>query len=1597
MAIDIKFDLVGNPEPPTIVLANRNGNKLGQLDVNTESIDLSDKLNDVSEFTFTLNKYVDDKLTNLWDKVVDFKLVYCKEWDMWFEIKVELDEATETIKTVFCTQLGQAELSQIMLYNIEINTEEDIERDDYKISILYDENDPKASILHRLLDKAPHYSIAYVDPTIARIQRSFSFDGTSICDAFGEIGEEIGCLFVYDSNSDVNGMPKRTISVYDLQQYCNDCKYRGEFTDICPKCNSTNIKSGYGDDTLIFVTSDELASEGIQLVTDTDSVKNCFKLEAGDDLMTATVRNCNPNGTDYIWYFSDSTKEDMSNELVEKIESYDEIYKEYYSNYKSEINTKLLDDYNVLVDKYSIYNEDLQPIPKTIVGYSALMNAYYNTIDLALYLKSGLMPSIEMSETNAEEQAKLLTPSSLSPVAVENIKTASRATANSAVLSMAKIIVKSTYKVEIENVDTTSWVDNGNGTKTWRGKFIITNYSDEEDTATSETITVQVNGDKETFIKQKIEKALNKENTDDYSISGLFKKEYDDFCKELKKYALNPLTSFYDASEACISILIAQKVGENTKSDLYKNLYTPYYNKLKAIESEIKIREDEINLIIGVYNDEGNLVTEGLQQSIEDCKSQIQNALDFESYLGEELWLDFCAYRREDKYSNENYISDGLNNAELFKRALEFIEVAENEIYKSSELQHSISATLNNLLAIPKFKKLVKSFKVGNWIRVQVDDEIYKLRLLEYDIDYGDFSNIPVEFSDVAKIKNGITDVADILSQTSSMASSYDTVKRQSQEGNEAQGTIEQWLEDGLNSANVRIQNNDNEEILITKNGLLARSHSDITDAYEPEQFKLTHNVMAYTTDNWETVSTALGKHGYVYWDGTKFVEDEDYGLSTKFVTAGYVTGSQMIGGEIVSSNYESGKSGTYFNLINGDFEIAGGNIVYETSSQPNEPSTLTLRNVTIEWDSSTKPEVKDITGLDEYLDQLDNLEDQLDGRIQTYSQINDPSESWTEDEYNDHIGDLWINPNDGITKRWTGTDWTVVVDSELAQLAQSKAQIFISQPKPPYYKGDLWVQGEDGEIMRCITERLTGDYTSIDWEKASKYTDDTRADAAYTLADSAKGIADNAKIIGDNLVNGLGFKETEITGKYVISPVIAGGHLLIGDTTGTYAQITTEGKLICVNADVRGNIIANSLTLGENVKISSDNISGLDKYATKEDIPVLSEDILYADDVSISSSESANGVITQSITVGDKTYTSIIDGDFVFTDIGLGTNTEDGSKRYTCISKDGLLTAKNAIIYGTVYATDGRFDGAINANEGNIGGCTFENGELRVPAAFIKGKLEASKIDVKDLNAFGATIGGWTIGDDYIYNTDKNNSVGLSTYTTDGMLYPAIWAGLEFGEGYSTPFENDEWYKNCSFYIRPDGYLKATIGEIGGWHINSNSLTASLGDENAGNLSEFSIAADPLQNTSWLSAKYDGDVRFEVSSNGVLTAVGATLTSATLTNADVTGIITANEGEIAGFDIASTGISSKYSTFDLGANEIENTINLTHSPAPRLFLESNNKDTESCHSALFQANCIELKGSDWVSCLMSVKLENGKTYFLYLDEATKTVKFTTE
>lgn len=971
MAIKIDFDAAHNPQSPTIILAKKNGDKLGRLDA--VEIESTDSMNDASEISFKVYKMVDENKNNLWDEIVNFRLIYCLEWNQWFEITVETDEDTKTVKTVTGTNLGRAELSQIMLYNVEINTEDDIAREDYDKdhpTIFYNPDRPSSSLLHRMLEKAPHYTIGHVDSTIAKIQRTFSFDDKSICDGFQDVAEEIKCLFVFDVNADKYGNLKRVVSAYDLESNCHKCGYRGEYTDVCPKCGSIDIDEGYGKDTTIFVTADEIA-DSINMSSDTDSIKNCFKLEGGDDLMTATIRNCNPNGSDYIWYISDDTKHDMSDELVKAIDSYNKLYAKYQNDYvyladkedivnrynelivkygnkniylKSSVDERLFSSQNehLAIKKEVGYNNDLQEIELPVKGYPALMNAYYNTIDLSLYLTNGLMPIVEMSDTNAEKEAAKLTAANLSPVAVEKIDNISVATADSVVLSMAKVVVDSTrYKIKVHDGSTLSGTK-PDPTRVWTGCFDVTNYSDEKDKFTSKEISVTINSDYEKFIKQKIDKTLAKEDSENkYGISKLFDIDgsLDDFKKELQKYCLNRLISFRDACQSCIDILVEQGVNEGSSwsKELYDKLYTPYIDRMNALEKEMKVRQDEIYLISGRRDDDGDLKEYGLQNYIIDEKDKTQDILNFQQYLtnynaGVNLWLEFCSFRREDKYSNENYISDGLNNAELFEKANEFISVANDEIYKSSELQTTISADLKNLLLIGKFAPLVDDFAIGNWLRVMIDDKLYKLRLIEYTIDYDDLDNISVEFSDAVRVKSSVKSIKGVLEQASSMATSYSYVQRQAKQGEKGTDIVNNWLDNGLNVTHTKIVGgSDNQTQSWDNHGMLFRKFDEVSNDYEPTQMKIINSTIAITDDNWATTKTAIGKYYYT---------DPDTGdtVSAYGVNAETIIGKLFLGRNIELKN----EAGTLVFDDNG-LEVSHGN--NKVSISPKNDNVIDITN----------------------------------------------------------------------------------------------------------------------------------------------------------------------------------------------------------------------------------------------------------------------------------------------------------------------------------------------------------------------------------------------------------------------------------------------------------------------------------------------------------------------------------------------------------------------------------------------------------------------------------------------------------------------------
>ena len=131
-----------------------------------------------------------------------------------------------------------------------------------------------------------------------------------------------------------------------------------------------------------------------------------------------------------------------------------------------------------------------------------------------------------------------------------------------------------------------------------------------------------------------------------------------------------------------------------------------------------------------------------------------------------------------------------------------------------------------------------------------------------------------------------------------------------------------------------------------------------------------------------------------------------------------------------------------------------------------------------------------------------DDLHQQLDGKIESYSQSEDPSSAWTQDiQKQQHTGDIWYNTDTKTTKRWSGTVWEELANGKAdaaAELAKAKCKVYINQLVPPYRICDLWVQGDIGDIMVSSVTRETGSFVASDWRKASNY-----SESAYYFLES--------------------------------------------------------------------------------------------------------------------------------------------------------------------------------------------------------------------------------------------------------------------------------------------------------------------------------------------------------------------------------------------------------------------------------------------------------------------------------------------------------------
>lgn len=488
--------------------------------------------------------------------------------------------------------------------------------------------------------------------------------------------------------------------------------------------------------------------------------------------------------------------------------------------------------------------------------------------------------------------------------------------------------------------------------------------------------------------------------------------------------------------------------------------------------------------------------------------------------------------------------------------------------------------------------------------------------------------------------------------------------------------------------------------------------------------------------------------------------------------------------------------------------------------------------------------------------DILDGIQAQLDGQIEQFfydydpTDATEPTSTWiaedtrtgTNTEREKHLGDLFYNTDTGKVFRYVKIrqfvpppsqggvpgirwvyQWQQLSDEELEQalaiandaldLAKTKCRIFTTTPYTPYEVGDLWVQGSTGDIMRCKTARATGNYSASDWEKASKYTDDTALNNfvidqfAQTIANlgeqidgkietffqttdpsiSWASLADAMAHEGDLWYNTStqrlyrwvntsadNYSWEEITNKDAIDALAAAAAAQdtadgkrrvfvatpyppydVGDLWLTGGK--TNGQLFrCVTARAAGSYHASDWAEAvyyDNTKTTIDG--GIVTSGTVQLVSPLSESIV----AGITGGENE----TSSTSAANKVR------------IWAGASKAQRFSAPFRVLQDGTIHATKANIEGTIKATDGEFRGKVYASDGEFAGRIYiGNGAIRLEKDG-SGSLGNGKVTWQ-ADAGAVTIPFLTVNNLWGWNgLSQNINYSIDAWGTASMFYLAI------------------------------------------------------------------------------------------------------------------------------------------------------------------------------------------------------------------------------
>lgn len=243
----------------------------------------------------------------------------------------------------------------------------------------------------------------------------------------------------------------------------------------------------------------------------------------------------------------------------------------------------------------------------------------------------------------------------------------------------------------------------------------------------------------------------------------------------------------------------------------------------------------------------------------------------------------------ENTYQNENFIqTDSMTEIEIQDMAQSLYDQAIGVLEKVSQPRYEFEIDSVNFIVLPEYQKFTSQLQLGCVVNIALDeDRIIETILLAIDIPYDNPTSLKLTFSNRLRLDNGKYVYGDLFGEAikSATRTNFESALWSNWDDN-YKDDVSTFIESALDASKNNIINATNQEIIIGQNGLRGRRFDVDLNDFDTRQVWLTSNTLAFTRDNWNTASAALGE---ITINGTS-----RYGLVAEAIVGRLIAGNQL-------------------------------------------------------------------------------------------------------------------------------------------------------------------------------------------------------------------------------------------------------------------------------------------------------------------------------------------------------------------------------------------------------------------------------------------------------------------------------------------------------------------------------------------------------------------------------------------------------------------------------------------------------------------------------------------------------------------------------